>query len=603
MKIETKRSLSSDSNSFHPSIMKPPQSTIHFISRLISATALGAMSLLLSANRLMALALTEFAPGIPTAPQECVVWGDYDGDGDVDVLVAGTGKHDVPFTTIYKNIGGTFSDSGIILQGLSRATAAWGDFDGDGDLDLAMTGLDINGVCTTRVYRNDGGVFTPVPGNFLGVFGGSVTWADYDGDGDLDLLITGITSTVAGVGVPVTRLYRNDGGVFTSVPHPFPNCYVGAVAWGDYNNDGRPDVVITGATDGGALVAAIWRNDGGGNFTDIGANLPGMDLGFVAWGDYDNDGDLDLLFGGNSNDGWITRIYRNNDGVFADVDAGLQGLLWSSGAWGDYDNDGRLDIMVIGYDAVAQVHRSILYHNDGGSFVDSGATFHNLILGTVSWVDFDNDGHLDLSLSGNENGLEVLSLYRNTTGTTNSAPSAPTNPVVNVNGTSVDFAWSAATDTQTPAAGLTYNLRVGTTPGGSQVVSSQSGTNGYRQLAALGNTGHRLGAHLGSLKPGTNYFWSVQAVDTAFAGSAFSAEGNFTALADRPVSLSIIRAGPGSIRATWSGTPGSTYHVLASTDLSAWTLFATPTVGTNGLFEIVDATASAPAKYYRAARP
>jgi hypothetical protein len=134
-------------------------------------------------------------------------------------------------------------------------------------------------------------------------------------------------------------------------------------------------------------------------------------------------------------------------------------------------------------------------------------------------------------------------------------------------------------------------------------VSSQSGTNGYRQLAALGNTGHRLGAHLGSLKPGTNYFWSVQAVDTAFAGSAFSAEGNFTALADRPVSLSIIRAGPGSIRATWSGTPGSTYHVLASTDLSAWTLFATPTVGTNGLFEIVDATASAPAKYYRAARP
>ena len=531
------------------------------------------------------------------------MWGDYDGDGDLDVLVAGTGKRDVPFTTIYKNTGGAFSDSGIVLMGLSRATAAWGDFDGDGDLDLAMTGLDINGVCTTRVYRNDGGVFTPVSGIFLGVFGGSVTWADYDGDGDLDLLITGTTSTVAGVGVPVTRLYRNDGGVFTSVPHPFPNCYVGAVAWGDYNNDGRPDVVITGAADGGALVAAIWRNDGGGIFTDIGANLPGMDLGFVAWGDYDNDGDLDLLFGGNSNEGWITRIYRNNDGAFTDANAGLQGLLWSSGAWGDYDNDGHLDLMVIGYDAVAQVHRSILYHNNGGAFTDSGVTFHNLFLGTVSWVDYDNDGHLDLSLSGNENGLEVLTLYRNTTGIPNTTPSAPTNLVVNVIGTSVDFSWSAASDAQTPAAALTYILRVGTSPGGSQVVSSQSGTNGYRRLAALGNAGHRLGGHLGSLKPGTNYFWSVQAVDSAFAGSPFAAEGNFAALADRPITLSIVREGPRSVRATWRGTPGSAYQVLTSTNLSAWSLFATPTAGTNGLFDIVDSTTAAPAGFYRAARP
>jgi hypothetical protein len=564
---------------------------------------LTAVALTLVPSRGLAQPLTEFPPGLPTAPQECVVWGDYDGDGALDVLVAGLGRRDIPFTTIFKNTGGTFSDSGIVLMGLSRATAAWGDFNGDGDLDLAMTGLDINGICTTRVYRNDGGVFTPVSGNFLGVVGGSVTWADYDGDGDLDLLITGITSTVADVGVPVTRLYRNDGGVFTSVPHPFPDCYVGGVAWGDYNKDGRPDVVITGVTNGGALVAAIWRNDGGGKFTDIGANLPGMDLGFVAWGDYDNDGDLDLLFGGNSNDGWITRIYRNDGGTFTDINAGLQGLLWSSGAWGDYDNDGRLDITVIGYDAVAQVHRSILYHNNGGTFVDSGATFHNLILGTVSWVDYDNDGHLDLSLSGNENGHEVLSLYRNTTGTPNTAPTAPTHPVVNVNGTSVDFSWSTASDAQTPAAGLTYNLRVGTTPGGSQVVSSQSGANGYRRLAALGNAGPRLDAHLASLKPGTNYFWSVQAVDTAFVGSPFAAEGSFTALADPPSAGLIAREGLANIRATWRGTPGSAYQVLVSTNLSAWTLFATPVADTNGLFDAVDSTDSAPAKFYRAARP
>src|ERR1041385_451107 len=135
-----------------------------------------------------------------------------------------------------------------------------------------------------------------------------------------------------------------------------------------------------------------------------------MDLGFVAWGDYDNDGDLDLLFSGNSNDGFVTRIYRNDAGTFTDINAGLLPLLWCSGAWGDYDNDGTLDIMISGYDPAAQVQRAVLYHNDGGAFVDTGATFHNCMLGTVSWADYDNDGNLDLLVAGNDNGLDIVSI-------------------------------------------------------------------------------------------------------------------------------------------------------------------------------------------------
>jgi hypothetical protein len=86
------------------------------------------------------------------------------------------------------------------------------------------------------------------------------------------------------------------------------------------------------------------------------------------------------------------------------------------------------------------------------------------------------------------------------------------------------------------------------------------------------------------------------------AGSAFATEGNFTALADRPIAISVAREGPGSIRATWRGTPGSAYQVLNSTNLSAWSPFATPTPGTNGLFDIVDTTAPGPAGFYRASR-
>jgi hypothetical protein len=328
-----------------------------------------------------------------------------------------------------------------------------------------------------------------------------------------------------------------------------------------------------------------------------------MDIGAVAWGDYDNDGDLDLLFAGNSNDGWITRIYRNDGGTFTNANAGLLGLIWSSAAWGDYDNDGDLDLMIIGYDPVAQVHRSILYRNDAGAFVDSGATFHNLILGTVSWVDYDNDGRLDLSLAGNENGLDLLSLYHNTTATPNTVPSAPTNLLVNVLGTSVDLSWSAASDAQTPAAALSYNLRIGTSPSGSQLIAPQSSAAGYRRLAEMGNAQLGLTAHLGNLKPGTNYFWSVQAVDTAFAGSGFAAEGSFTALADPPTTVSIVPEGSGSVRMTWRGTPDTLYQVFASTNLSAWSLIATPTAATNGSFDSVDSTQTAPARFYRAARP
>ncbi len=557
----------------------------------------------------LAQQFTEIAPNLPEKLFPCIAVGDYDGDGDLDVLVAANGKHDIPFSTIYKNTGGVFSDSGIVLPGLSRATAAWGDFDGDGDLDLAMTGVENNGAFTgstrTRIYRNDGGTFTALPGNFLGVFAGGIAWGDYDGDGDLDLLVTGVTLTSA-EGVAATRLYRNDGnGVFTSVAHPFPNCQSGTVAWADYNNDSRLDVVITGSADTGALVAAIWRNDGGGNFTNIGAPLPGTDLGFAEWGDYDSDGDLDLLFGGNSNDGYISRIYRNDGGSFTDVNAGLLGVIWSSAAWGDYDNNGDLDAMVIGYDPVLQVTRSILYRNNAGTFVDSGSTFHNLYLGAVNWMDYDNDGKLDLLLTGNTGGLDVLRIYRTNNATQNTAPNTPTNLAVNVLGTSVEVSWSAASDAETPTAALSYNWRVGTSPGGSNIVAPQSSSTGYRRLVAMGNAQQKPGARLRGLVPGTAYYWSVQSVDTAFAGSAFAVEGSFTALADPPKNVSFARDAVGAMHAIWRGTPGSTYRVDVSADLQGWTPTATPAAesGTS-LFEFLDTpAANIERRFYRAARP
>jgi hypothetical protein len=152
------------------------------------------------------------------------------------------------------NTGGSFIDSGVVLPGLSRASAAWGDFDGDGDLDLAMTGLNSSGVPTTRIYQNNGGgVFAQLPVTLAPVFAGQVTWADYDNDGDLDLLVTGVTSAST-AGVAMTRLYQNQGGgTFAQIAHPFPDCYLGAASWADYDNDGKIDLVLCGTTTGGGL--------------------------------------------------------------------------------------------------------------------------------------------------------------------------------------------------------------------------------------------------------------------------------------------------------------------------------------------------------------
>ncbi|MEO8614165.1 MAG: FG-GAP-like repeat-containing protein [Luteolibacter sp.] len=564
--------------------------------------ALPILTLLIFAALPAAAQFTEINSALPKPPFPLVVWGDYDGDGDLDVLVSGEGKQNTAFATIYNNTGGTFSDSGISLLGLSRASAAWGDFDNDGDLDLAMTGQTVGGGVATRVYRNNGGSFGLVPGSFTAVYVGNVAWADYDGDGDLDLLVTGVTNSSPGA-LAVTQLYRNEAGVFTSVAHPFPNCYLGAVAWGDYDNDGDPDVVITGTSNTGGLVAGLWRNDGG-SFTDAGAVLPGMDLGFATWGDYDGDGDLDLLFGGNTNDGWISRLYRNDGGTFVDANAGLLGVLWSSAAWGDYDNDGDLDAMIIGYDAVAQTSRSILYRNDAGSLVDSGIAFHQLYLGTVNWMDYDNDGDLDLLLAGNESGVgDYLRIVRNNSAVQNTAPTAPTNLGVNVLGTSVEFSWSPASDVQSPAAALTYNLRVGTTPGGSQIIAPHSASTGFRRLPVAGNVWQIHTTKLRSLVPGTTYYWSAQSVDTAFAGSTFATEGSFTALTDPPQNVTFAREA-GGFRSIWRGTPGFAYRVEFSEDLVSWTPAASPTAAAGtGLFDYLDAPpVNTPKRFYRSSR-
>ena len=225
--------------------------------------------------------------------------------------------------------------------------------------------------------------------------GRCVAWGDYDGDGDDDLYLTNQSAA--------NRLFRNDGaGGFADVAAGTPLADAGqsmGAAWGDYDNDRDLDLYLANT---GSETNRLFRNDGAGGFVDVAPGTPMADAGSgqgVGWADYDNDGDLDLYLA----NGWEpNRLFRNDAAQgFVNVAGGTS--LEDSGngfgvAWGDYDNDGDADLYLTN-----NTNPNVLYRNDGASgFVDvaNGTPLANSSGGVQSiWGDHDSDGDLDLYLS------------------------------------------------------------------------------------------------------------------------------------------------------------------------------------------------------------
>jgi hypothetical protein len=347
-----------------------------------------------------------------------VTFVDVNNDGFLDIFLA---NNNTPSKLWINNNGTAFTESsaawGVNLNVPTRGISC-GDFDNDGFVD-AMIG---NWQQNIMLFKNTGTTFTNFSTN-AGVafmsYGGSINWFDFNNDGKLDVLF-------ANNGMPprYNYFFRNDNLIsFTNVA-----MLVGfndssstlTLASGDYDNDGDLDMFLgTQSNPNSMLTSILYKNNGNGTFTDV-TQVSGITINYFTWGaewgDFNNDGHLDLFLADYTG---LNQLFKNNgNGTFTEVSMAMgvndPGQSYSC-AWLDYDNDGDLDVYV----ARGQTYADKMYRNDGTVFTDVASTIgltdvqHS---SCVSAGDFNNDGWVDLYVNNNGSANR---LFKNNGGNSN----------------------------------------------------------------------------------------------------------------------------------------------------------------------------------------
>lgn len=339
---------------------------------------------------------------------------DFDGDGDIDLVVAlPGGGFDRDFGILLNQGSGTFVAGGLVNLGAVPNKIATGDLDQDGDVDVAVMCRD----ATVRLLMNDGAAsFTPtaLDTNGSNLFYCDVAVGDIDNDGDLDL----VASRSVGPS-PTYAFARNDGtGSFGAWQIRSLPPYMGhaSIELVDVSQDGWLDVLVAGADE---TVNGVWTlglNDGAGSLPSIGADkryFGGEGIEGLAMSDIDEDGDIDVLTAAGSSM-QLTVHFNPGDHDFRPGQSYAAPDAHNDAVAGDVDGDGDLDIVSSGYTGAARMR---VWHNDGAGGLIAGQL---VVADTPSGTklgDIDNDGDLDLAWVENQPPYEAYTALNQGDGT------------------------------------------------------------------------------------------------------------------------------------------------------------------------------------------
>ena len=362
-----------------------------------------------------------------------VAWGDYDNDGDPDLVSANSINQ---LQMLYRNDGadGFFQiqQDPIVQSGGDTEGVYWADYDNDGDLDLLVTNQ-FEG--QTHLFRNDGPARAEAEGSagFSKVTAGDLgdgrlgsangaCWGDFDNDGHLDVFVVhrdGLDN----------ELFRNLGDATFRRETEGPVVNNGGdgrtCAVGDVDGDGDLDLFVGNFLDGKTKATNLfYLNRGDGTFDPV-ADSPLVTERQATYGasfaDPDGDGDLDLFLSNIARSDHNALYINDGHGVFTAVSDGPLVTAASRPSkghtWGDYDNDGDLDLFIANGTEADVDLRNFLYLNDGkGGFtgVTTGELVSDVTISAgAAWADFDLDGDLDLFVANWGGGDEDNGLYRN----------------------------------------------------------------------------------------------------------------------------------------------------------------------------------------------
>lgn len=510
-------------------------------------------------------------------PQKgCILIGDIDNDGDLDLLYNGfnllpENKHASVNGILINDGTGNFSrqqSTNVIATG-HLTQMQFGDIDGDGDLDVIFNGTPAEGLSTfVGIALNDGnGVYSIGDPNVYPVIADSYVscgFADFDNNGLLDYYLFGNDIGRNAI------CFQQKNGTFVVDKSSFANDFFvdPHVTVVDFNNDGYMDIWLEAwkeapiaAGESKGRYCKMYKNDGFGHFAVYQQpNIIPKSYGSSFWNDFDGDGYMDLIMNG---DGWvnttensdgIVRVYKNQTGILTPkttFDWYRQLSVAGGSLFVDWDNDGDLDVFTGGWSDNAGRQKTALFLcTDPLAYQFTESALSNTYFPGVSensyaLGDLNSDGKVDIAIMGynGNQSTNPVQLGRNIIGwcpNNDSAipvytkPNAPTALTELIAGTGIErmvkFSWTPPVS-ENSKKGTTYNLALKNTTTGkwfyNPMAVIEGAKNGWRKVVGTGNVGTNLSWELYDLPDG-NYQWTVQAINGAYFGGTFAGVRNFT---------------------------------------------------------------------------